>query len=92
MRAAVQAASDWGTYVAAHVYTAAGIRRALDTGVRSIEHGHLADEATVRLMADKGAWWSTQPLEPGDNALSPGFPQFWNNNEMIIIIALIESS
>jgi len=66
MRAAVQAASDWGTYVAAHIYTVAGIRRALDAGVLSIEHGHLADEETVRLIAEKGAWLSTQPFEPGD--------------------------
>jgi imidazolonepropionase-like amidohydrolase len=71
MKAAVQAASDWGTYVAAHVYTVAGIRRALDTGVRSIEHGHLIDEPTVKLMAERDAWLSTQPLEPGDNPLSP---------------------
>jgi imidazolonepropionase-like amidohydrolase len=71
MRAAVQTANDWGTYVAAHVYTVAGIRRALDAGVLSIEHGHLADEATVRLMAEKGAWLSIQTFEPGDNPLSP---------------------
>lgn len=62
MRAAVQAAADWGTYVCAHVYTPAGIRRCLECGVRSIEHGQLADEDTVRLMADSGAWWSIQPF------------------------------
>lgn len=62
IRAAVSAASDWGTYVCAHVYTDAGIRRALDCGVRSIEHGQLAEEETVRRMADLGAWWSLQPF------------------------------
>ena len=71
LRVAVQAARDWGTYVAAHVYTSAGIRRALEGGVLSIEHGHLADEATIALIAEKGAWLSTQALEPGDNSLSP---------------------
>lgn len=71
LRAAVQAASDWGTYVATHVYTAAGIRRALKAGVRSIEHGHLADEATVKLITEKGAWLSMQPFEPGNEKLSP---------------------
>jgi imidazolonepropionase-like amidohydrolase len=71
MKGAVQATSDWGTYVAAHVYAVTGIRRALDAGVLSIEHGHLADETTIRLIAEKGAWLSTQPLEPGDNPLSP---------------------
>ncbi|MEQ9813023.1 MAG: amidohydrolase family protein [Azospirillaceae bacterium] len=62
MLAAVEAASDWGTYVCAHVYTADGIRRAVSAGVRSIEHGQLADEDTVRLMADEGVWWSLQPF------------------------------
>lgn len=71
IRAAVQAASDWGTYVATHVYTVGGIRRALEASVKSIEHGHLADEATIRLIGEKGAWLSTQPFEPGDEPLSP---------------------
>lgn len=71
LRAIVQAATDWGTYACAHVYTAAGVRRCLDAGVRSIEHGHLIDDATAALMAQKGAWLSTQPFETGDNVLTP---------------------
>lgn len=71
IRAAVEAASDWDTYVAAHVYTSAGIRRALKGGVRSIEHGHLADEATIALIGQDKAWLSTQPFEPGDDPLTP---------------------
>jgi imidazolonepropionase-like amidohydrolase len=62
MRAAVQAASDWGTYVAVHLYNVEGIRRALDAGVKSIEHGHLIDEPTMKLLAERGAWLSTQPF------------------------------
>ncbi|MBX3570442.1 MAG: amidohydrolase family protein [Rhizobiaceae bacterium] len=62
IRAAVDAAADWGTYVCAHVYTPEGIKRALANGVKSIEHGQLADEDSVRMMADKGAWWSIQPF------------------------------
>ncbi|QLH14966.1 amidohydrolase family protein [Paracoccus pantotrophus] len=62
MRAAVEAAADWGTYVCAHVYTPGGIRRAVRAGVKSIEHGQLADEEAVRIMADAGAWWSIQPF------------------------------
>jgi imidazolonepropionase-like amidohydrolase len=71
LRAAVQAANDWGTYVAVHVYSSSAIRRALDAGVLSIEHGHLADEATVKVIADKGAWLCMQPFEPGDEPLPP---------------------
>ena len=62
MRAAVEAAADWGTYVCAHVYTPGGIQRAVRAGVKSIEHGQLADEETVRIMAGEGSWWSIQPF------------------------------
>jgi imidazolonepropionase-like amidohydrolase len=62
MRAAVEATTDWGTYVCAHVYTPKGIQRALRAGVKSIEHGQLADLETVRMMRDAGAWWSIQPF------------------------------
>jgi imidazolonepropionase-like amidohydrolase len=62
LRAAVEAATDWGTYVATHAYTSASIRRSIATGVKVIEHGHLMDEATARLIADKGIWLSTQPF------------------------------
>jgi len=62
MRAAVEAATDWGTYVCAHVYTSEGIQRCLRAGVRSIEHGQLADLETVRMMRDMEAWWSIQPF------------------------------
>lgn len=68
MRAAVEAAADWGTYVCAHVYTPKGIQRALRAGVRSIEHGQLADLDTVRMMHDAGAWWSIQPFLMDEDA------------------------
>ncbi|MES2414196.1 MAG: amidohydrolase family protein [Pseudomonadota bacterium] len=71
IRTAVQAASDWGTYIATHVYTVPGIRRAIDAGVRSIEHGHMVDQPTLKLMADRGVWLSLQPFEAGDNPLTP---------------------
>jgi imidazolonepropionase-like amidohydrolase len=62
MRAAVEAAADRNTYVAIHAYPSAAIRRALAAGVQCIEHGHLMDEATAKLIADKGLWLSTQPF------------------------------
>jgi len=62
MRAAVRAAADWGTYVCSHVYNPQGIQRALRAGVKSIEHGQLADIETVRMMREEGAWWSIQPF------------------------------
>ena len=60
--AAVRAAEDWGTYVTVHVYTPRAMQRAINAGVRCVEHGQLADEATARMIADKGVWWSLQPF------------------------------
>lgn len=72
LRAAVEAAQDYGTYVATHVYTVAGIRRAVEAGVKSIEHGHLADEETVALLAEREVWLSTQPfVEHDHNFVNP---------------------
>jgi len=72
LRAAVEAAEDWGTYVAVHVYTPKGIQRSLRAGVKSIEHGQLADEESVRMMAGEGAWWSLQPfLQDEDSNVYP---------------------
>ncbi|WP_138437670.1 metal-dependent hydrolase family protein [Marinobacter shengliensis] len=72
LRAAVEAADDWGTYVAVHVYTSKGIQRSLRAGVKSIEHGQLADEESVRMMAGEGAWWSLQPfLQDEDSNVYP---------------------
>lgn len=72
LRAAVNAAEDWGTYVMTHVYTSRGIQRALRAGVKSIEHGQLADEETVRMIAGEGAWWSLQPfLQDEDSNVYP---------------------
>ncbi len=62
LRAGVEAAGDWGTYVMAHVYTPKGIQRAIRAGVRSIEHGQLADEDSVRMMRGEGVWWCLQPF------------------------------
>lgn len=62
LRAAVEAADNWGTYVVAHAFTSAAIQRSIAAGVKCIEHGFLMDEATAKLIADKGVWLSTQPL------------------------------
>jgi imidazolonepropionase-like amidohydrolase len=71
-RAAVDAAENWGTYVAVHAYTPRAIRTAIRSGVRCIEHGQLMDEATARLIAESGVWLSTQPFL--DNEYSNPMP------------------
>ncbi|RWD83951.1 MAG: amidohydrolase family protein [Mesorhizobium sp.] len=62
LRAAVEIAENWGTYVAAHAFTSDAIRKAIAAGVKCIEHGFLMDEATARLIAEKDIWLSLQPL------------------------------
>ena len=62
LRAAVEITENWGTYVAAHAFTSDAAQRAVAAGVKCIEHGFLMDEATAKLIADKGVWLSLQPL------------------------------
>ena len=69
MRAAVEAAENWGTYVMVHAYTPRAIAQAIRAGVRCIEHGHLVDEATVELMAEHDVWWSLQPFLDDEDAI-----------------------
>lgn len=56
LRVAVEEAEARGTYVAAHSYTAKSSRRAVECGVRTIEHGNFVDAETARLMKEKGAY------------------------------------
>jgi imidazolonepropionase-like amidohydrolase len=72
VRAAVEAAHNWGTYVVAHAFTDEAIRQSIDAGVQCIEHGFLMSEDTARLIAEKGIWLSLQPLP---DALRTGFPE-----------------
>ncbi len=62
IRAAVEAAENWGTYVTVHAYTPRAIRQAVAAGVKCIEHGQLIDDPTAKLLADEGIWWSLQPF------------------------------
>ena len=73
LRAAVQAAENWGTYVCVHAYTPAAIQRAINAGVKVIEHGHLMDDATAQLIAKRGIWLSFQAFLD-DAAASPVAP------------------
>lgn len=71
LRAAVEAAENWGTYVTVHAYTPRAVRQSLEAGVKCIEHGQLLDEATAKLMAQKGAWWSLQPFIDDGRSVYP---------------------
>jgi imidazolonepropionase-like amidohydrolase len=63
MKAVVEVAKSWNTYVAIHANTDAAIRLWIDAGAKSVEHGFFISEETAKLMAEKGVWWSMQPME-----------------------------
>jgi len=63
MKAVVEVAKTWNTYVAIHANTDAAIRLWIDAGAMSVEHGFFIGEDTAKLMAKKGVWWSMQPME-----------------------------
>ncbi|MFM2598791.1 amidohydrolase family protein [Vibrio fortis] len=56
MEAAVQAASDYGTYVAAHIHTSDAMRRAAEAGVMSFEHATIMDDEIAEIIKEKGIW------------------------------------
>jgi len=71
MKAAVEAADDWGTYVTVHVYTPKAVGRAIEAGVKCIEHGQLLDETTMKLLGEKGIWLSLQALDEAPPTANP---------------------
>jgi len=56
IRAIVNETKERRTYTAAHCHPASAVRRCVEFGVRSIEHGTLIDDETARYVADKGAF------------------------------------
>lgn len=57
IRAIVETAKDYGYTVAAHAHGDVGMRRAIEGGVTTIEHGTFMSESTMRLMKEKGTWY-----------------------------------
>jgi len=55
IRAIVEEAENYGLYVAAHTYSDASIRRAVECGVKSLEHCNLITPETARMAAEAGA-------------------------------------
>jgi len=75
LRAAVQAAENWGTYLTVHADTPRAVQQASEAGVKCIDHGTLLDDATVKIMAEKGIWWSMQPFtDDGHPTFAEGSP------------------
>ena len=58
-QAAVRAAEDWGTYVGAHLHNGPAIIRALQAGLKSIDHGFGIDEEGMKMLVSQGAFLNT---------------------------------
>jgi imidazolonepropionase-like amidohydrolase len=81
LKAAVEAADDWGTYVTVHAYTPKAVQRAVEAGVKCIEHGQLLDEPSIKLLAEKGIWLSLQALDPAP----PTAPEDIRMKKMLVV-------
>jgi imidazolonepropionase-like amidohydrolase len=77
IRAAVEQAAEYGTFVAAHAHGAEGIKRAVRAGVRSIEHGSLIDDEGIALMKERGTWLVAD-IWNGDYIDSVGRAEHWS--------------
>jgi len=84
MRALVEVADTWNTYIAVHAFTDTAVKQALEAGVKSIEHGHLLGEDVIKLMAEKGAWLSMQPILDDEDAIP--FPEGSPNRAKFITV------
>jgi imidazolonepropionase-like amidohydrolase len=76
IRAAVEQAAEYGTFVAAHAHGAEGIKRAVRAGVRSVEHGSLMDDESIALMKQHGTWLVAD-IWNGDYTDSVGRAEHW---------------
>lgn len=74
VKAAVDCASDYGTYVMAHIYTPECMQRAAKAGVRCFEHATLLDEETAKIVKDSGIWICPGPQFAGHEPHKDGPP------------------
>ena len=86
IRAAVQAASDFDTYVLAHAYTSEAVQRLVENGVRCIEHGLLIDDATARLVKENDVVISTQLVAYRELQNLPGISET-NLEKLAVVLA-----
>ncbi len=96
IRAAVETAEDWTSYVAVHVFRDEDVRRALDLGVKCIDHGLPMSEETMKQMVEKNAFFSPNLTALAPEALNhpmhqdPEFPPtkkfmwLFNNSDQLV--------
>ncbi len=76
LQAIVETANDYGMHVAAHAHGKEGMKRAIEAGVTSIEHGTKMDEEIMDLMIKNGTYLVptlTAGRTVADSAKIPGY-------------------
>lgn len=80
LKAFVEVANSYNTYVLSHIFTDEAAQMAIKAGVKSIEHGHLLSKETLQMMIDNDVWLSIQPLLNDEDAFQfndPGSTKKW---------------
>jgi imidazolonepropionase-like amidohydrolase len=79
--AAVEVAKDYGTYVTVHAYHDRSVNRAIDAGVRCIEHNFLVSEETIKRMKREGIALSVQGFISMISFADPDSITFFNPDQ-----------
>ncbi len=82
MKAIVDVAKTWNTYVTVHAFTNTAIQQSIEAGVACIEHGHLLTQDTLSVMKAKETWLSMQPILDDEDAIP--FPEGSENRRKFI--------
>jgi len=80
LKAFVEVANSYNTYVLSHLFTDEAAQMAIKAGIKSIEHGFLMSEKTLQMMVDNDVWLSIQPLLNDEDAFTfndPGSTKKW---------------
>lgn len=81
LRATVEEATQYGSFVAAHAHAAEGAKRAIRAGVRSVEHGSYLDVEAIGLLVDTGTFYVADMYD-GEWALEHGDAERWPADTM----------
>ncbi|WP_226629729.1 metal-dependent hydrolase family protein [Alloyangia pacifica] len=82
MKAIVDVAKNWNTYVTVHAIGEAAALQAIEAGVLCIEHGHLLSGDGLQMVKDKGAWLSMQAILDDEDAIP--FPEGSENQRKFL--------
>ncbi|MBY6091038.1 amidohydrolase family protein [Maritimibacter alkaliphilus] len=70
LKAFVEVAESYNTYVASHIFTDKAAQMAIEAGVKSIEHGNLMGRETIEMMKEHDVWLSVQPILNDEDAFT----------------------